>query len=43
MAPELVRSRYERMGDFIGLAERFDPEGKLRNDLLRRTLFDRLD
>ena len=40
MAPELVRSRYERLDDFVALAERFDPEGKLRNDFLRRVLFD---
>ena len=39
MDPELVRSRYERMGDFIDLASAFDPDGKLRNDLLRRVLF----
>ena len=39
MAPEVVRSRYERIGDFIDLASAFDPDGKLRNDLLRRVLF----
>jgi xylitol oxidase len=39
MDPAVVRSRYERMGDFIDLASAFDPEGKLLNDLLRRVLF----
>jgi alditol oxidase len=42
MAPETVRSRYERVTDFIALAERLDPQGKLRNDFLRRVLFDPL-
>jgi xylitol oxidase len=41
LAPDLVRSRYERLPDFLALARRFDPEGKLRNDLLRRTIFGR--
>ncbi len=34
MAPELVRSRWPRAGDFAALAERLDPQGRLRNDLL---------
>jgi xylitol oxidase len=39
MAPELVRSRYARFDDFIALADRFDPEGKLRNPFLARVMF----
>jgi xylitol oxidase len=38
MAPELVRSRYERLPDFIGLARSLDPHGKLRNAFVRRYL-----
>lgn len=34
MAPDLVRSRWPRAGDFAALAERLDPVGRLRNDLL---------
>jgi alditol oxidase len=37
--PQAVRARYERLGDFAALADRFDPEGKLRNDFVRRHLF----
>jgi xylitol oxidase len=39
MSPEVVRSRYERTGDFIDLVGRFDPQGKLRNDFIERQLF----
>jgi alditol oxidase len=31
LAPEVVRSRYERLPDFQALARRFDPAGKFRN------------
>jgi xylitol oxidase len=34
MAPEVVRSRYERMGAFAAMARRSDPDGKLGNDFL---------
>jgi xylitol oxidase len=43
MAPDLVRSRYERLPDFVALAERLDPEGKLRNALFRRVVFDSVE
>jgi len=43
MAPDLVRSRYQRLPDFVALAQRLDPEGKLRNDLLRRVVFDSVE
>jgi xylitol oxidase len=38
MAPEVVRGRYERIGDFQQLARDWDPEGKFRNELLDRYL-----
>lgn len=34
MAPADVRARFPRMSDFIGLAERHDPDGKFRNPFL---------
>ena len=36
MAPEVVRSRYARMGAFAAMARRSDPEGKLGNEFLAR-------
>jgi xylitol oxidase len=35
---EEVRPRYPRMGDFVDLAERMDPEGRFRNAWTARTL-----
>jgi xylitol oxidase len=32
--PDVVAARYERWADFVALAERLDPAGMLRNDLL---------
>ncbi len=32
--PDVVAARYERWADFVALAERLDPAGVLRNDLL---------
>ena len=34
-----VRSRYERLDDFVELAGRVDPDGKLRNEFLNRSVF----
>jgi xylitol oxidase len=34
-----LRARYPKMGDFVGLAAKFDPQGKLRNDFLKTNLF----
>lgn len=31
---DLYASRYERLADFVGLAERFDPDRRFRNDFL---------
>ena len=39
MAPEVVRSRYERLPAFVAMASRFDPEGTFRNDFARRYVF----
>ncbi|HEY6739666.1 MAG TPA: FAD-binding protein [Actinopolymorphaceae bacterium] len=39
VAPETVRSRYPRIDDFAGLARRFDPDGKFRNDFVDRYVF----
>jgi xylitol oxidase len=36
MAPEVVRSRYERLPSFAAMANRFDPQGTFRNDFTRR-------
>jgi xylitol oxidase len=34
-----IRSRYERLGDFIALAGKYDPGGKFRNDFLNTYIF----
>ena len=34
-----VRSRYERLDDFVELAGHVDPDGKLRNEFLDRFVF----
>jgi xylitol oxidase len=34
-----VQSRYERLGDFRALANRYDPRGKFRNAFLERNVF----
>ncbi len=40
MAPEMVRSRYERDGRLRHLAASLDPAGKLRNGFVNRHVFD---
>ena len=37
--PAQLRSRYEKMPEFIKLAREFDPRGKLRNEFLDANLF----
>jgi xylitol oxidase len=32
--PIVVTGRYERFADFVALARRLDPSGKLRNDMV---------
>ena len=39
MSPEVLRSRYPRMDDFVALATSVDPGGKLRNAFIDRHLF----
>lgn len=36
MPPDVVRSRYPRIGDFGELADRLDPDGKFRNGFIER-------
>jgi len=38
IAPEAVRSRYERLPDFLDLMRNFDPSGKFRNSYTTRYL-----
>ena len=39
LAPGPLRSRYERLPEFIALSEKYDPEGKFRNEFLETYLF----
>lgn len=39
MPADEVRSRYERLDDFVEIARRFDPDGKFHNAFLRRFVF----
>ncbi|HZU26641.1 MAG TPA: FAD-binding protein [Bryobacteraceae bacterium] len=39
MPPGELRSRYPRLPDFVALASKYDPAGKLRNDFLNRNIF----
>ena len=39
LAPAELRARYPRMGEFVQLAEKFDSQGKLRNDFLKTNVF----
>jgi xylitol oxidase len=39
MAPDELRSRYERLGDFRALLGRLDPQGKLRNPFVDEYIF----
>lgn len=40
MEPRDLRSRYDRLGDFVALAKKYDPQGKFRNEFLNRNVFD---
>ena len=37
--PAELRKKYERLGDFVGLAKKYDPQGKFRNDFLNTNVF----
>jgi alditol oxidase len=39
MAPAQLRSRYERLPEFVALAKKLDPQGKFRNKFLDRNIF----
>jgi xylitol oxidase len=41
LPPAELRSRYEKLPDFIQLAKQYDPKGKFRNDFLNTNLFAR--
>ena len=38
MAPSVLRSRYPRLGAFVELARKYDPQGKFRNEFLDRNV-----
>ena len=40
MSPKELRSRYERLPEFVALAKELDPNGKLRNKFLLLNIFD---
>jgi xylitol oxidase len=39
MAPSVLRSRYQRLPDFLALARKHDPQGKFRNAFLDRNVY----
>lgn len=39
LEPAAIRPLYPRFGDFRALAERLDPQGKFRNEMIERLLF----
>lgn len=39
MSPRELRSRYERLPEFVTLAKKLDPSGKFRNKFLERNIF----
>ncbi len=39
LSPGVLRSRYDKLEDFIRLATKYDPKGKFRNDFLNANLF----
>lgn len=41
LSPAQLRSRYEKLPDFLQLANKYDPKGKFRNDFLNTNLFTR--
>ena len=41
ISPSDLRSRYQKLPDFIQLAAKYDPKGKFRNDFLNTNLFAR--
>jgi len=39
MAPAELRAKYEKVDDFIAVANHYDPSGKFRNDFLNANIF----
>lgn len=39
MSREKLKSRYEKLPEFVALCNEFDPKGKFRNDFLNRNIF----
>ena len=39
MSPSVLRSRYERLPEFVQLARKYDARGKFRNEFLERNVF----
>jgi alditol oxidase len=39
MAPEMLKSRYERLPEFVEMAKKQDPAGKFRNEFLEKNVF----
>lgn len=39
MSPSVLRSRYEKLDDFVNLALKYDPKGKFRNAFLNTNVF----
>jgi len=39
MSPGQLRSRYERLAEFVDLGRKYDPQGKFRNEFLNTYLF----
>jgi alditol oxidase len=39
ISPEKLRSRYEKMADFVALATEYDPDGKFRNEFMDKNIF----
>jgi alditol oxidase len=39
MAPAQLRSRYERLAEFVELSKKYDPRGKFRNEFLEKNVY----
>lgn len=39
MSPEVLASRYEKLGDFKKLVAEYDPHGKFRDEFLERNIY----
>jgi len=39
MSPTVLKSRYERLPEFVALTKKYDPQGKFRNAFLEKNIF----